>query len=306
MFEESLTLFSNSDFNQTEKKLSFSAFPIGISNLLHGKIVPSSITHIAEFPIEQAFPLSSKWHHKGLLWNILNFFSSLDRLLISVNFSFIFTAGNNLDGNIEEKTCKILVESGANVIWSLFGNGFIDSDFFDGREYPSAQPPIQDQRKIAENMRRLISAYNDFDDQPEEGTTRIGISYVISKKDLDEDCAKIKRLKQACNENGIFFNCNTNFHSHPNPDIQRRLEEASVKYTDFGLKNTTTVNGYCQMGAGSSATVDHDGTLLRCPYMDRSQGEGNILVHDRPFITDILRKFMTERTLPCVIREHEN
>lgn len=214
--------------------------------------------------------------------------------------SYIFTAGQNLD----EEVCSILARYGANTIVSLFGNPFIDVDFFEGREYPISKPPLQNQALIAGNLRRLIDAYRDSENQPEEGTTRVGMSYVVSERDLDDDCAKIKRLKQAANANGIFFNVNTNFNPHPNIEIQRRLKKESREYTDFHLAFTTTVDGYCQMGAGSGATVDHDGTLLRCPYMNNSQGDSNFFTEPEACV-EILQRYMRERTYPCVLRTHE-
>ena len=182
--------------------------------------------------------------------------------------AYVFTAGNNLD----EITCQTLVNSEANIMISLFGNWFIDADFFSGKEYPTAPKPLQNQAEIAGNLRRLIRTYREHQNQPEEETTRIGMNYVVSWRDLSDGGAKVRALKQEANDNGIFFVVNTNFQKHPDDETQRLFEQFAHEYSDFHLRHSTAVNGQCQMGAGSSATIDFDGMLLRCPYMDTKEG----------------------------------
>lgn len=215
--------------------------------------------------------------------------------------AYVFTAGNNLD----DRTCQILAENEANVMISLFGNRFIDEDFFNGKEYPAMPKPFQNQAQIAENLRRLIETYRGSERQPEEGTTRIGMNYVVSQSDLSDGGAKIRALKKAANDNGLFFVGNTDFQKHPDDAVQKAFEQMANQYTDFNLRHSTAVNGQCQMGAGSSATVDFDGTLLRCPYMDSSEGDGrfNILSSER--IREVVNVYMADRSFPCVMRKHQ-
>lgn len=215
--------------------------------------------------------------------------------------AYVFTAGNNLD----ERTCQILADNEANVMISLFGNRFIDADFFNGKEYPAMPKPFQNQAQIAENLRRLIETYRGSERQPEEGTTRIGMNYVVSQSDLSGGGAKVRALKKAANDNRIFFVGNTHFQKHPDDAVQQAFEQMANQYTDFNLRHSTAVNGQCQMGAGSSATVDFDGTLLRCPYMDSQEGDGrfNILSGER--IREVVRVYMADRSFPCVMRKHQ-
>ncbi|HLC88922.1 MAG TPA: hypothetical protein VJG49_02715 [Candidatus Nanoarchaeia archaeon] len=215
--------------------------------------------------------------------------------------AYVFTAGNNLD----ERTCQILADNEANVMISLFGNGFIDADFFAGKAYPTAPKPLQNQAEIARNLRRLIETYREHHNQSEEGTTRIGMNYVVSERDLADGGAKVRALKQAANENGIFFVVNTNFQKHPNEEIQTLFEQFANDYTDFHLRHSTAVNGQCQMGAGSSATVDYDGMLLRCPYMDNQEGDGRFQDLPAERIQKVLGKYMQDRSYPCVMRKHQ-
>ena len=215
--------------------------------------------------------------------------------------AYVFTAGNNLD----ERTCQILADSKANIMISLFGNWFIDADFFAGREYPTAPKPLQNQAEIAENLRRLIGTYREHHNQSEEGTTMIGMNYVVSERDLVDGGAKVRALKQAANENGIFFVVNTNFQKHPNEEIQTLFEQFANDYTDFHLRHSTAVNGQCQMGAGSSATIDFDGMLLRCPYMDSKEGEGRFQDLSPERIKEVLGEYMRDRSYPCVMRKHQ-
>ena len=214
---------------------------------------------------------------------------------------YVFTAGNSLD----ERTCLALAENEANVMISLYGNPFIDADFFTGREYPTAPPPLQNQAMIVDNLRRLIRIYWEHSHQPEEGTTRIGMNYVVSERDLADSCAKVRALKQAANDCGIFFVVNTNFEKHSDDQIQNRFEQFAHEYSDFHLRHSTAINGQCQMGAGSSATVDFDGTLLRCPYMGSGEGKGRF--QDLPLerVGEVLENYMADRSYPCVMRKHQ-
>lgn len=215
--------------------------------------------------------------------------------------AYVFTAGNNLD----EQTCQALADHEANVMISLFGNRFIDSDFFSGRQYPSAEKPLQNQAVIAENLRSLIRTFREHPGQPEDGTTRIGMNYVVSENDLADGGAKIKRLKQAANDNGIFFVVNTNFEKQQDDSKQKLFEQYAYEYTDFQLRHSTEVNGQCQMGAGSGATVDYDGMLLRCPYMDNADGNGRFFDLSFGRIKEVLAEYMRDRLYPCVMRKHQ-
>ena len=214
--------------------------------------------------------------------------------------AYVFTAGSNLD----ERTCQTLADSRTNIMISLFGNWFIDADFFAGRGYPTAPKPLQNQSEIAENLRRLIGTYREHQDKPEEGTTRIGMNYVVSERDLTDGGAKIKALKKAANDFGIFFVVNTNFQKHPDNETQRLFEAFAHDYSDFHLRHSTAVNGQCQMGAGSSATIDFDGMLLRCPYMDSKEGEGRFQDLSPERIKEVLGEYMRDRSYPCVMRKH--
>ena len=215
--------------------------------------------------------------------------------------AYVFTAGNNLD----ERTCQTLADNEANIMISLFGNRFIDADFFSGKEYPTAPKPLQNQAKISRNLRKLISTYREHPNQPQDGTTRIGMNYVVSKSDLTDRGAKIRALKQAANDNQVFFVVNTHFQKHPDEQTQKLFEQFAHEYSDFNLKHSTLVNGQCQMGAGSSATIDFDGMLLRCPYMDNKGGDGKFQDLTPGKIKEVLGKYMVDRSYPCVMRKHQ-
>lgn len=212
--------------------------------------------------------------------------------------AYVFTAGNNLD----HRTCRFLTDNKVNVMISLFGNEFIDAEFFAGKEYSTAQKPVQNRAEIAENLRRLIREYRENSEQPEEGTTRIGMNYVVSERDMGDSGAKVRALKQAANDNGIFFVVNTNFQIHLDLRKQRALEQIAYEYSDFHLRHSTFVNGRCQMGAGSSATVDYDGTLLRCPYIDNKEGDGKIQELFLERVNEIIAGYMRDRKSFCVMR----
>lgn len=208
--------------------------------------------------------------------------------------SYVFTAGTNLD----EGTCKRLAEHKANVMISLFGNKFIDEDFFKGKRYPSAREPLQNQAKIVRNLRMLIKTY--VSSSPGKGITRIGMNYVISESDM-EDESKVRLLKEAANRNGVFLICNTNFLPHPNQKIRKRMQDIAIKHSNFHLRHSTYVNGRCQMGAGSSATVDYNGELYRCPYMD-GKGDGKFQELSENQIKRVLSRYMKDRKYACVLR----
>ncbi len=216
--------------------------------------------------------------------------------------AYAFTAGNNLD----EETCNELADNAVNIMISLFGNQFIDADFFAGKPYPSPPKPMQNQAEIATNLRRLIHTYQQHPNQPKEGTTRIGMNYVISERDLRDSGNKVNALKEGANENGIYFVCNTNFLKHPNAQTQEMLEQMANKHSDFNLRHSTVVNGQCQMGAGSSATVDFDGTLLRCPYMNnQTEGNGRFNLLSVEEAREVIGRYMKDRSYPCVMRTHQ-
>jgi len=120
------------------------------------------------------------------------------------------------------------------------------------------------------------------------------------------DGRNIRELKEAANQNRIFFVCNTPFLKNENLGIQRELSEKAQFYTDFNLRHSTAVDGQCQMGAGSSATLDYDGMLLRCPYMDnQTQGDGKFLELSERDRRGVIRRYMADRAFPCVMRKHQ-
>ncbi len=220
--------------------------------------------------------------------------------------AYVFTSGDNLD----EQTCQTLAHNDANVMISLYGNQFIDADFFAGKEYPVAQRPMQNQAKIAENLRRLVGIYKQYSSQSEQGTTgqrttKIGMNYVVSEKDLADGAAKLSALKYAANDNHIFFVVNTNFQRHQDDELQSQMEQLAYEYSDFHLRHSTAINGQCQMGAGSSATVDYDGMLLRCPYMDSEKGDGKFQELSPAELEKVLTKYNQDRLRMCVMRVHE-
>ncbi len=212
--------------------------------------------------------------------------------------SYIFTAGNNLDDNV----CKTLANCGANVIISLYGNKFIDASFFSGKKYESAKFPLQNQKKTAENLRRLIRTYKDSSKLIVKNATRIGMNYVVSENDIKDKGKKLSALKKAANKAGLFFICNVNFMPNKNTKLLKRMKTMALKYSNFHLHHSTEINGQCQMGAGSSATVDFDGAILRCPYMDNKENDGNILKLSDKEIRKILERYTKNREYICVVR----
>ena len=188
--------------------------------------------------------------------------------------AYVFTAGDNLD----QRVCETLAEHEVNVMMSLFGNKLIDARFFDGREYQGVTG------EMASNFRRLIEAY------PTE-VTRLGMNYVVTEKDI-KDPRKVMDLKKAAEANGIYFQCNVPFGN--------RNQQLRHFATSFGLEHSTFVKGKCQMGAGSSVTVDYDGTLFRCPYQT-GNGLGNFFeLRETGKLREVLLGL--DRSYVCVVR----
>ncbi|HII88514.1 TPA: hypothetical protein HA253_02895 [Candidatus Woesearchaeota archaeon] len=235
--------------------------------------------------------------------------------------AYIFTAGDHLD----EETCQTLARHGANIMISLYGNRFLDAGFFEEKHYRTADEvktalrvqgvlhgvsdtvlakvKIQDEQGIAENLRRLISTYQQSEHQPEPGTTRIGMNYVVTESDLGDQGAKVRALKHSANEHGIYFVCNVPFERERyDPVTWMRLKTMAEQYSDFGKSHSTTVDGQCQMGAGSGVTVDFNGAMLRCPYMPTSEGKGKFL-DLTPAERDICIAKFREETRACVMRD---
>ena len=207
--------------------------------------------------------------------------------------SYVFTAGDNLG----DLSCSVLVNSGANVMISLFGNEFIDADFFSGKQYKRKQ------KVIANNLRRLITTYNGSAEVLPEGITRLGMNYVVGEKDLTEKgITRLAEFKQAANENKIYFHCNTNFALHPGPEIQKELEQLADQYSNFGMRHSLAVRGPCRMGAASTVTVDYDGTLYQCPYMTNG-GQGNFFEKLANGTLDgVLKEFIRKKEYVCMLR----
>lgn len=219
---------------------------------------------------------------------------TLDRMICAAEFemqTYVFTAGDSLD----ERACDMLVAHEANVMISLFGNGFIDADFFNGGDYKKRRA------EIAENLRRLMMSYKYSRRQPEEGLTRLGMNYVVSERDLREP-NKLIELREAANKNGIFFICNTDFHPHEDTEIQKKLQMIALENSDFSLAHSTAVDGVCQMGAGSSATISPNGELYRCPYMNEGS-EGYFTEMSEEKRAEILGRYIKERNYACVLRK---
>jgi len=196
--------------------------------------------------------------------------------------SYVFTAGDSLDNEIIET----LSGTGTNVMISLLGNDFIDTGFFDRSVH--LQP-------TAYKIKALLSAYTSSF-SPVHGTTRIGMNYVISKRDVKDE-THVSSLKHVINDHGIFFVCNTNFQG-----ATQEEKELAHRYSDFNLRHSTAVDGICQMGAGSSATVDYDGALFRCPYM-KEGSDGNFFTMTPGDVRAILTKYRFDIARSCVVRE---
>ncbi len=209
--------------------------------------------------------------------------------------SYIFTAGNNLD----QELCKFLADNKVNVMISLFGNMFIDAGFFEGKTYPTSVGRMQNESLIAENFRRLIKTYKEHPNQPPEGISRLGMNYVVSESDLADGAEKAKKLREAAHRNGIVFIVSTKFEPHQDSEIQRKLALFSRQNTDTVY--STGVGGQCQMGAGSSVTVDFNGQLYRCPYMS-GRGDGNFLTLPEEKRNEVVRKYLQSRGYACVVR----
>src|SRR3989338_1989630 len=259
----------------------------------------------------------------------------VDRTLDKVTYtaskgigSYVFYPGTDVGQDVYQT----LADNGANVMISLLGNDFIEGDFCEGREYrtpveelngllrESANPEklerllkkglVQDKTQIARSIRELIRTYREHPNQPEDGTTRLGMNYVVSEKDLADSGRKISYLKEMANRNGIAFFCNNDFESHQDTETQRRLVETARRFSS----HSTSVRGQCQMGAGSSVVVDHNGGMPRCPYQSE---EGNPSFFKVPGTTDtdpmyrqlldnqrrrIIYNHLTNRGYSCVVR----
>ncbi len=205
--------------------------------------------------------------------------------------SYIFTAGDHVEGSIH----NLLSEFNTNVMISLFGNGFIDADFFSRKEYSGRRA------EIAKNLRTLIRTFQRSSRQPREGLTRIGMNYVVRETDL-KDRNRLAELREAANENGIFFICNTDFFPHEEPEIRERIRKLATENNDFNLVHSTAIDGVCQMGAGSSATIAPNGELYRCPYMNEGS-DGYFTEMSEEQRAKILIEYMNQRKYACVLRK---
>ena len=210
--------------------------------------------------------------------------------------SYIFTAGQNLD----TETCQTLADYEVNVMMSLFGNRFIDADFFNGKNYAiPTERRMQNEALIAENFRRLIRTYTENQSKPEDGTARLGMNYAISERDIEDGGEKLLKLKEAAHKSGICFIVSTLFQPHQDIEVQRKLVSFGKQHTDTIY--STGVGGQCQMGAGSSVTVDFNGSLYRCPYIN-GRGDGNFLKLSEEGKREVIRKYLQSRGYACVVR----
>ena len=241
--------------------------------------------------------------------------------------SYVFTAGNNLD----EEVCQLLAEYGANVMISLYGNDFIDGDFFDGKEYDSPvnrlkkllasndaenvlgkalrfgeKGLLQNEAHIAENIRRLIETYRTY--YPEThggltgGVTRLAMNYVVMPRDIADNGSKMSKLKIAANENGIGFFCNLEFDAVEKYTTETIAQLRKLKELHSTSEHSTSVNGQCQMGAGSSTTIDYNGDMYRCPYMTGG-GDGNFFKLDAQKRREIIDSHVRNRGNSCGMRK---
>jgi len=214
--------------------------------------------------------------------------------------SYLFSASNGLTEDI----CRTLAEKGTNVMMSLRGNPFIDAEFFSGKNYPISTGNKQNKARIAENFRRLITAYRESPNQPESGTTRLAMNYVVTEADLIDNGKRINYLKQATLDSGILLVTNPEFDIYTNPKISAETRERILSLTS---PHSTMVNGQCRMGARSSLTIDSDGKILRCPYLPRELGYGNVLTKDGRLDIERIQRALTEyasgKAYACVARE---
>jgi MoaA/NifB/PqqE/SkfB family radical SAM enzyme len=206
--------------------------------------------------------------------------------------SYVFTAGQNLD----EQICKMLANHKVNVMMSLMGNPFIDVGFFHGRRYKDRK-----QCETADNLWRLIKAFRKSYWQPDEGLTRLGMNYVVSEKDLANP-KRLEDLRRAANRNGIFFICNVDF--HPDPELGAELRHFALENSDFSMPHSTSVDGACQMGAGSSLTIAANGDIYRCPYMLEGS-DGNITQMSLEELAGIIARYQIDRRYSCFLRKTE-
>jgi sulfatase maturation enzyme AslB (radical SAM superfamily) len=202
--------------------------------------------------------------------------------------SYVFTAGDNLD----EEMCEFLAKRDVNVMISLFGNKFIDADFFNGKDYG--------EKEIVDNLRMLIKSMKG---RSKKGFTNVGMNYVVSEEDL-KNKKKVRQLKKAANKNGIFFVCNLDFFPPKDEKLLLKLKKFAKNNSDHDLPHSTFVDNRCQMGAGSSVTVDYDGTFFRCPYLT-GEGDGNYFKMDSEERKKMVEKYIADREYSCVFRKFE-
>ena len=205
--------------------------------------------------------------------------------------AYVFTAGDSLNPELS----KFLADHTANVMISLMGNDFIDSGFFEKKQYDGRDA------ETAGNLRTLIRTYRESDQQPQPDATRVGMNYVVSEEDLISP-NKLRELRKAANENGIFFVSNLNFWPESDQDIREKLREFAIENSDFGLSHSTAVNGVCQMGAGSSITIAANGDIYRCPYMLKGK-HGNISNMTSGDVRDLILRYQKDPRYACVVRK---
>ncbi|MBI5065313.1 hypothetical protein HZA97_03675 [Candidatus Woesearchaeota archaeon] len=232
--------------------------------------------------------------------------------------SYVFTAGNELD----DEVCYILAENEVNVMISLYGNDFIDESFFEGKKYTSpvdmlklllaSNTPekairfrerglIQDEARIAENLQRLIYTYQSYSTHTAEGVTRIAMNYVVMPRDLADNGNKMSKLKKAANEKGIAFFCNLEFDAVEKYNSETITQLKQLKEKHSTSEHSTSVNGQCQMGAGSSTTIDYNGDMYRCPYMTGG-GDGNFFKIDEQKRHETIDSHVRNRKDSCGMR----
>ena len=230
---------------------------------------------------------------------------TLDKIRFAASLgirSYVFTAGQNLDS----ETCRTLAGCGTNVMISLFGNPFIDAGFFNGREYAGAELSFQNEAEIARNLRTLIETYRTLSESAPsliEGTTRIGMNYVVSERDIADGGMRLRALKEAAEANGVFFICNTEFHLDPNSDKYNQLKVLARENSTLNLEHSTAdERGQCMMGAGAAVTIDYDGKMFRCPYMN-GKGDGNFLKMSDAEREEVISAYLRDVGYACALRK---
>jgi len=210
---------------------------------------------------------------------------------------YVFTAGDHLD----DRVIGTLADAGANIMISLLGNPFIDAGFFAGKAYPRMNKPgFVDPYTIAANIRKLIKAYRRV--PTPAGTSRIGFNYVIKPADL-ADATKVKGLRDAITDAGLFLICNPYFGHDIDAATTKALRAMAKAYSHFGLTHSTGFDGRCHVGAGSSCTIDYDGRLLRCPHLTTS-GDGDFFsLRASGALDGVLKGYMKDRKYSCTVRK---